>query len=255
MTKQFEVLPAVATLSKASKKLFDETMEKFKKGSHYFGGLIRSLAMIEDTPENQKAQSAEFKDEKPPTTVVETLDYMLDFWAKAKDARCTADFGNTIARADLVFEGRTLMTAVPVLVLEHMANDLGELKKLFDNAPTLQAGIDWQPDSSVAMRGAMKSPEVVNTKTQKTTEWVVVTPSTATQQAIVKDRPVDKVIGSYSTVTRSGAMTTQQKADALTKIDALILACNQARNRANEVEVTNFAFATVIVNELKSTFA
>ena len=255
MTKQYEVLAAEGTADTAARKLIEETRAKFAKTQSYFSGIIRRLSMMADTVENKAVEATEFKDLQLTTTVVETLEYALGVWADAENLRATKNRGNQSCVADIVVEGETILTNVPVDEIMGLESRLGEFKKLFSEAPSLQAGQVWTPDLTSPLKGAYIGSEETTTKTQAGEDVIIDVQPTDKHPAQTRRVAKTSVIGTFKTTLRSGALTTIQKAELLKMTDKLIIACRQARNRANDRDVENFPAGTAIVAKLLSVLA
>jgi hypothetical protein len=81
-------------------------------------------------------------------------------------------------------------------------------------------------------------------------------------QAASKEHPAqiqavqkDEVVGKFSTLKRSGAATALQKADAIKRIDELLIEIKQARMRANETVSVNGGIANILVALILEPFA
>ena len=64
----------------------------------------------------------------------------------------------------------------------------------------------------------------------------------------------DMVVGKFTTIKRSGAATALQKAEAIKRIDELLVEIKQARMRANETEAEKGSVAKVLVNLILEPF-
>ena len=206
--------------------------------------------MIEDTPGN-KAMEKDQQELRPlTTTVFETVQYALKYWADAENVRASKNATNQLAKADLELDGKVLATEVPVDELMGLEDRLSKLKAFFTQAPSLDASKTWVPAPEVGKIGAYGSPETYSTKTAKVMTPVVLAAATDKHPAQVKESTADVVVGMFTTKIWSGAMTTQQKADVLALLDKLTVAAKQARNRANTVEVVHNTIGNVIVGEI-----
>jgi hypothetical protein len=88
------------------------------------------------------------------------------------------------------------------------------------------------------------------TKTEKIMVPVVLAPATDKHPAQVKESTKDSVVGTFSTVKRSGAVTAVAKSEAIKNVDELLVAIKKARMRANETTVVNDKFASALVEVL-----
>jgi hypothetical protein len=240
MTKLHELLAAEGTAVNAAEQLQKETLNKFEKVDSFFSGHTKTLELHNEVPNKDAQEDAARQDKALATTVPATLDYMFKFWAKAEDLIATKNLTNTRALADLVVNGKTVATEVPVDELMGLEVRLGHLRKLLTQIPTLDASRDWKIDTSAAVSGTWKTVRPVRTtKTEKITIPVVLYDATDKHPAQVKESSSDKVVGTFTQETVSGATTAIQKANVLAVVDDLLIAVKQARVRANQVDVIN----------------
>lgn len=237
MPKLHELLAAEKTPTGAWNTLFEDTTKKFKNPTHYFEGHSKSLAMIEDSQAN-KAVEGQAREEKPVTTnVYETLEYALEVFRNAEDLQMAKNFTNANARATVMFRGKELLKDVPVDELLGLEARLTKIRLLVVDAPTLDGTKHWEKSQNGGAHVfESKFPEIT-TKTEKVITPVVMSPATDKHPAQVQPITKDTVVGSYTLVKRSGAATTDQKANAIKQIDELLVEIKQARMRANETQV------------------
>lgn len=250
MTKLHEVLAAESTRAKAAELNIEETRTKFAK-TDIFNGAIRNLKILDDsTPGKDSLESSESYVRPVVTSVIETLQYTLDLWAKAEDVRATKNQTNTIAKADLIVGDVVIAKDVPVDELMGLEARLIELKKLFTQAPSLDAKKEWSASDKWPVQGLHQTPVSKTVKTEKVSYGIIMAPATEKHPAQVKEGVKTVTIGEFTDQNFSAAMTTQAKAELISRTDDLIVACRQARNRANDVEATNFPVGTAVVKFL-----
>lgn len=254
MSKLHELLAVEQTRSKAAELLLNETQAKFGK-AHFFTGELKTLKMLNESPENTAIEAAA-REEKPlPTTVVETLEYALEAWAKAEDVRFQINATNQAAKADLLFRGEVVAKDIPVDELMGLEARLTGMRNVFAAMPTLDASKKWQSlDNGKA--GAWQTENIEQTsKTEKKFEPLVLAPATDKHPAQVKEAYRDAVVGTFSRLSQSGAATSKQKADVLTVVDELIAESRQARMRANSTDAVKDKIGEKIVNLLLKPFS
>jgi hypothetical protein len=245
MPKLHELLAAEKTPTGAWNQLYEDTLKKFKNPSHFFQGHSKSLQMIVESPENA-ATEAQNRDEKPvTTTVLDTLQYALDIFAKAEDLQYQKNKTNTKALGTVNFRGSQIMLDLPVDELLGLENRLTKIRLLFEAIPTLDATKEWI-DSPMRDVWVTKYPEDT-VKTEKIVVPVVMSPATDKHPAQVQAIGKDVVIGKFTVLKRSGEATAQQKADMLKVVDELIVEVKQARMRANETDAVTDKIAARIV--------
>jgi hypothetical protein len=255
MSKLHELLAAEKTPTSAWNALREDTLKKFKNPEHFFEGHSRSLAMINDSPEN-KAVEAQNREEKPVTTTVfDTLEYALDIFARAEDLQAQKNATNHVAVGQVEFRGQVILKDVPVDELLGLEARLVKIREVYASVPTLDATKHWIPAEGQG-HGVWqtKFPEET-TKTEKRVTPVVMSPATDKHPAQIQAVASDTVVGKFTKVHRSGAATALQKAEALKRVDELLVEIKRARMRANETEVVKTKVAEVLVNLLLEPFA
>lgn len=255
MAKLHELLAAEKTPTGAWNTLLEETVKKFKNPTHYFDGHSKSLSMIEDSPQN-KAVEGQAREEKPVTTTVyDTLEYALEVFANAEDLQYQKNMTNGNAKATVMFRGKELLKDLPVDELLGLEARLTRIRQLIVDVPTLDGTKHWvKSQNGGAHVFEVQFPEVT-TKTEKQAIPVTLKEATKEHPAQVQMVAKDNVVGSFTTTKRSGAATTDQKADAIKVVDELLVEIKQARMRSNETPVVNGKIAQKIVDLLLDPFS
>ncbi len=253
MTKLHELLAAEKTPNGAWNALLDDTTKKFKNPSHFFDGHSKSLAMIEDNPAN-KAVEDQNREEKPvTTTVLATLEFALDLFGKAEDLQAQKNATNRQATGNVMWRGAPLLEGLPVDELLGLEARLSKIRSLFADIPTLDATKHWVVSPEGVGVWQTKFPEET-TKTEKTMVPVTLAAATDKHPAQVQAVAKDNIVGKFTKIQRSGAATAIQKAEALKRIDELLIEVKQARMRANETEVVQLKVASTLVPLLLEPF-
>lgn len=247
MTKLHELLAAEKTPTASWNTLREDTIKKFKNADHFFNGHDKSLKMIEDSPANT-AEEDKARESKPvPTTVYDTLEYALGIFAKAEDLQYQKNSTNRVATGTVMWRGAELLKDMPIDELLGLEARLGHIRAIIDAAPTLDATRHWVPAPTLgAYVHELMTPERT-TKTEKVLVPVIMAPATDKHPAQVQAVQKDIVVGTFSTMKRSGACTAIQKSDALVRIDELLVEIKQARMRANETVATDGRIAGKLV--------
>ena len=249
MSKLHEILAAEKTVVDASKKLFNDTNNKFGKTEAFFTGHGRTLKMIADTPENKAIEVAARTEKVLATNVVDTLSYFLAHWAKSENLLASKNLTNTKALADIEFRNEVIAVGVPVDELLGLESRLLELRGLFVNAPTLDASKRWTRDEAYGVN-TWVAPEENSSKTEKQAKAVVLYEATDKHPAQVKEVVTDVVVGTFTDTKRSGALTAVQKSELLGAVDELLAEVKKARQRANSVEVVSSDVGSIIARQL-----
>jgi hypothetical protein len=150
------------------------------------------------------------------------------------DVTATKDWANVRARADVVVDGQTLLTAVPVTYLLFLEKQLVDLHTFVKKLPVLDAGETWAFDTSA---DSYATEPVQTTRTKKIPRNHVKAEATDKHPAQVEVYYEDVVVGYWRTVKFSGALPASRIHDLLERIEKLQQAVKYAREEANNVEV------------------
>lgn len=234
--KLHELLAAEKTVTSAFATLLTETKAKFGK-EQFFQGNDKTLTLLVDGPAKESTERAARETRPLTTTVPDTLDYIAGIWTKAEDLLFQKNTTNQYAKADIEFEGKVIKQNVSIDELMGLEARLVTWRDLIQNAPTLDASKKWVSDSGNRnFTWKTEQPEVA-VKTEKDVQSVVLYPATEKHPAQIKEISKDIVVGAFSNMRFSGAITSRAKADSLAIIDTLISEVKKSRTRANEVEV------------------
>jgi hypothetical protein len=146
----------------------------------------------------------------------------------------TKDFGNAIAQADVVVDGDTLIADAPPTLLLTLEKYLMDLKTVISKAAVLDPSIDWDDDPN---SGLFRSEPVKTIRTRKTPKAHVLYEATDRHPAQVESFTVDEVIGDYTAVKFSGALTVSRRDFLVGKVTKLLQAVKFAREQANSTVV------------------
>lgn len=170
----------------------------------------------------------------------------------------TIDVANQVAHADVqVLTGalsgggepiyRTLLSAVPAANLLFLTRELDDLYTFVSKLPTLDPAVRWTYDENVM---AYVGEPVETHRTKKIMRNHVKAEATEKHPAQVDTFTEDEVVGFWTLVRRSGALPLERKTQLLQRIDDLRVAVREARERANQVDVTDVEVARPIFDYL-----
>lgn len=250
-----ELLAIEKTRTSQAVKLLKETLAKFLKAPQYFRGYEKSLKMIVDSAENTAIESAARESAALPTTVPETLSYVMEHWVKAEDVIYQINASNRNAVADLYFNGEVIAKQVPVDELMGLETRLTALRGVLAEMPTLSAHSKWELMTTSDKDGVwvIESPETT-VKTEKVMTPVVLSPATDKHPAQIDKVVVNKPVGTFSIIKYNGGATSAQKAAVLGNIDELLTEVKSARMRANQVEIANVKIGQVLADIILKPF-
>ncbi len=149
------------------------------------------------------------------------------------DVTLTKDSANCNAKADLVIDGFTVATQVPVTTLLFMEKHLGELQTFIAAIPVLDPSEAWKFDNGANL---FKSEPTQTHKTKKVQKPIVLFPATPEQPAQTQLITEDITVGHWEVIKQSGALTPTDKQGYLDRVEKLITAVQKARESANSVD-------------------
>jgi len=196
-----------------------------------FEGIARSYTPLDDEGETLPSESTKVQqraDELLATTVQAS-------WTRLLDLTATKDVANTEAKADIVIDGTTIATDMPVSYLIWLEKQLLDMHTVIARLPALDAAYAWEPSTS----GDWATPVVQTVKTKKVPRNWVKAEATDKHPAQVEVYHEDVKVGTWDTIRYSGAMPAARQRELLARVTALQVAVKFARERANEHEVTD----------------
>lgn len=228
-TKLNQVVAAAAGKKKAFTESTTECYHQIQKAS-LFDGIEKTYTPKDEMngdklpPESKKVQA---KVANMISTVTKVMVDMVDVCA-------TQDWANCTAKSDIKINDETLVADVPVTHLLWLNHQLDNLETFITKLPTLDPSENWEQDSSQDLY-ATKPKETERTK--KTTKFVEVVKATEEHPAQVKEVTDDQIVGTWSTIKYSGAVSTKDKNKMLEKVRTLHEAVLKAREEANMKEI------------------
>ncbi len=155
------------------------------------------------------------------------------------DLTAQQEWANQHAVSDVVVNGVTLLSAVPVTYLMFLEKQLTDVYTFVDKMPTLDENKDWTVDPNTNLFRTEKSS---TQRTKKVQRAIVL------YDAVIKDGTAlpaqtqmiteDVIAGFWDTIHLSGALTIPRKEEILGRISALQRAVKVARENANATDVS-----------------
>lgn len=223
-----QIIAADKTIKPRVNTTTTDLYHKLKKAD-LFAGLKREYKPLDDAdkeilpPESKKVQF----------TVAEIIEANQKALAEFWDITARREHVNTRAFADVVIDGQTILTKVPVGLLLFLEKQLIDLKTQLANIPTLDLTEDWELDEH---SGLYRTHENKTHRTKKTPKVIVKHAPTEHHPAQTELFMEDNIVGYWHATKTSGAMPPVQKAALVTKFDKLIVAVKLARESANSTK-------------------
>ncbi|WP_394845365.1 hypothetical protein LZC95_51085 [Pendulispora brunnea] len=150
------------------------------------------------------------------------------------DVTATKDWGNCVAKADVVVGGQVILAQVPVTYLLFLEKQLTDLHTFVKKLPTLDPSENWEYSKDQDLYATRP---VQTVRTKKITRPLVLYEATKEHPAQVKEVTEDVLAGTWSTIKYAGALSAQRVNELLRRIDELQKAIKFARETANGLEV------------------
>lgn len=234
MTKLYETLALEGTLDAKQRKIVGEAEDTFKKRTAHFVETFRRVEMYRE--DQQHLNEDETKE--LVTTVREKLGYVADIVIPYLDTIYMKERGNQHAVADLVVHNQLIAKDVPATMLLGLESRLAALRVMYDAIPTLAPGRKWELDETDKRAGVyVDTRDDVRKRTQKMLVHKVLVEPTPQHPAQIEKWFEDVAVGDIVTTTKSGMIQPADKSKMLDRMDALIGAVKQARQRANAITV------------------
>ena len=245
--KLHELLAVETDVESTYKKVIDEAIVTFTKKADHFFGQNKILTMFDDNKQNENLSERK----EMVSTVGKKLDYVKDFIIRYFDVVLQKEKTNQIAKADLIVDGNIIATDLPATFLLGMETKLKKVRDMYEVTPTLPPGYVWKEDPTLG-DGIYTTTLNDVLKTAKTLIYTLFVPATDKHPAQGKDHEEQIPVGRYVTTMQYGMLTPARKSELLGKIDKLILACKQARQRANCAEIQQEEIGKIIMDYINS---
>lgn len=151
------------------------------------------------------------------------------------------DWANAGAAADIIVDGTVLYRAVPVTYLLFAEKPFIDMRDFINKMPVLDENRDWTTDPNSKL---CRTDPTITSKTRKVQRPIVKYDATPQHPAQTEMISEDVTVGWWKTTHLSGAIPAPRKELLLERIDKLIQAIREARERANDREVEEHPIGT-----------
>ena len=228
MAKLNQIVAVLNGKKNQTQKALTETYKKLQKGS-LFEGLSRTYTPADEDGEAQppEKKNVQFNAKQACNEVRETLTDLFDVTA-------TQDFGNCEAKSDVVVDGNTVLSGVPVTYLLFLEKQLTNINTFIQTIPVLEPGETWNWDENADCYAT--DPTHTN-RTKKVPRSHILYEATEKHPAQVEMYHEDVIAGQWKTIKFSGALAAQEKNEMTQRVRRLQEAVKFAREEANSMEV------------------
>lgn len=246
MGKLHEILAVESDQSNIYRKLSEETITTFSKKPDHFKGFKKRLEMFNEAD----AKLAEASDEQKEivTTVHAKLDYFNETAIRYLDVVLQKEATNQLAKADIEVDGAKIAIDVPATFLLGLEDKLAKIREVYAAAPTIDPGVKWDLDANLGEHVYRQAVPEKKHKTAKQFKHQILVQPTDKHPAQVEKWEEQVPVGQYIQENFSGMISPAEKSALLGRIDKLIMAVKQARQRANTQEVVKATVGKELLN-------
>jgi hypothetical protein len=223
--KLHEILAIEKGVKTRSYAKIDEMQHVLKKPDMFNGHHKRWIPLTESSemfpPDNKKIQAF----------APEMLGQYIGLRKEVFDLELSKDLTNAGARADIIIDDEVIASELPATTLLFLEKELTDLRTFISAIPVLDAAENWSiaPNNPFIHQTA---PEKVS-RTKKVEKALVMYEATKDHPAQVKTVVEDVIIGTWETVKTTSAISVTDKLALWQRVNLLVDAVKQARERAN----------------------
>lgn len=194
-----------------------------------FNGLVRTYA-----PRDEDGET--YPNENKPVTLntTQVVDEFKENMGTLLDVVATQDYNNGDAKADVIVDGKVVLSQVPVTYLLFLEKQLVDFETFVGKLPTLDVGENWRFDDN---KDLYVGDVTKSNKTKKELRFKVLYEATTQHPAQIEKWNEDVTVGEWSSTKLSTAMPAKDKKALVVKLKKLQDAVKYAREQANSMEV------------------
>jgi hypothetical protein len=241
MARLNQIIAIEKSIKSQSVQELTEAQKMLQKGA-LFSGISRTYR-----PKDEEGEQLPPDSKKVEVKAEEILRKTATALTKLFDITATKDWTNCRALADVVVDGQTLLSQVPVSYLLFLEKQLVDLQAFIKKLPILEASETWTFDAS---SDCWATEPIQTLKTFKTPRNHVKAEATEHHPAQVEVYYEDVTIGYWRTVKFSGSLPARRINELLEKLDKLSAAVKFAREEANNTDVEEQRIGDRIFNYL-----
>lgn len=205
-------------------------------------GLSRTYQPRDDEGEKYPDESTKLQ-----ANASDIIDETVDILAELFDVVATKEYANGDAKADIVVNGKTLLTGVPVTYLLFLEKQLVDLHTFISKLPVLDPSDNWHWDDAA---NAHVNDPAETVRTKKVPRSFIKAEATDKHAAQVELYYEDIPVGNWRTVKFSGALPAAKVVDLTRRVEDLQAAVKFAREDANGIDVDAVKVGEVLLDFL-----
>ena len=227
MAKLNQIIAIEKGIKSKSVQQLAESQKNLQKAS-VFSGISRTYR-----PKDEDGEQLPPESNKVQVKADEIIRETTEILTKLFDITATKDWTNCHARADVVVDGQTLLTQVPVSYLLFLEKQLTDLQAFLKKLPTLDPSETWNFDPN---SDCWATEPIQTLKTFKMPRNHVKAEATEHHPAQVEVYYEDVTIGYWRTVKFSGALPQARIHEFMNRLEKLQQAVKFAREEANNTD-------------------
>jgi hypothetical protein len=197
------------------------------------------------TPKDDEGDKLPSENVAIRNSVGKVLSDAVAAWVELFDVTATQEESNQVAVADVEVDGRIVLTDVPVTTLLFLEKRLVDVITFIGKLPVNADGVEWRYDSD---KGYYASEPTETTRTKKIPKVLVLYDATKEHPAQVQSYNEDVLVGTWKTIAYTATLSPMSRQKYLNKANAFLEAVKQAREAANNVEVTEKKIGAEVFN-------
>jgi hypothetical protein len=186
-------------------------------------------------PKDEEGETLPPESTKVQVKSEEVLRQTASILTRLFDVTASKDWANCVARANVVVEGRTILSDVPITYLLFLEKQLTDIHTFIKKLPVLDASESWIFDASA---DCWATEPVQTLRTKKIPRNHVKAEATDKHPAQVEVYYEDVTVGFWRTLKFSGAMPAKRVNELLERVEKLQAAVKYAREEANATEAS-----------------
>lgn len=238
MGKLHEVLSVEPDLKAAAMRAMNNIKALFSSGQGRFVGQVRRYRPLEEDGPTFADDSTSLS-----TTVMAELAEFLKPYGRWMDAALQKEITNRETGANIVIDGKVVLGNMTAPSLLNIESKLAELRSIYTAIPTNDPAEQWDWDKA---NGCYIAGPKVTYRGRKVRKSHVLYEATPEHPAQVESYTEDIRVGQWDSMLYSGMITPTNKREILERLDNLIRATKQARQRANNIDATTDEYADAL---------
>ena len=236
-----QIIAILRHVKENSQKQTTDLYQNLKKEG-LFSGMARTYRPIDDDGEKLPAENKIVQ-----MRVTDVLKRVAELEVPFYDLIAQQDAANCLTKADVIVNGKTVLTGMPATTLLWLEHRLQDMHSVLVDLPELPQTDKWAFDQN---QNCYAAEEVQTSKSKKVPKVIVKYEATEKHPAQTELLHEDKLAGYWTTVNFSGALPKDKKQQLRERCEALLAAVKQAREEANLQEVSEKKIGQAVFNHL-----